>query len=224
MDYNIAFLVTTYNRPTSLIKLVTELKKYGKVFIIDDGSDNPVKIEGVEYKLKPHGGKVKFAETITELWQMIKGKDFDYYFMIQDDVMPLDGFVDDAIRIWQSIVFDNKITLNIFTEKSRYMKPCWTGFNPIHYGEFLHTQWVDCMFMCEKKFFEIFNYTTLQPKRDYIKNPQLGSGVGSYLSATLNDMGLGMFQTAKSLLITQPEGYTSKMNPHQNNDLIYQIV
>lgn len=224
MDYNVAFLITTYNRPESLKNLVKVLKPIGDVYVIDDGSDIPVKIRGINIKRQGNKGKQGYWETVSSLWQMVENKNYDYYFMLQDDFYPVEGFVNKTLKIWMNIHDYNKICLTVYTDKSRYMKPCWSSYDPINYGEYIKTQWVDMCFFCEVDFFKAMGYKTYRTERDWDKTPELGSGVGSYITRKLYNKGLGMYQVSHSLFTVQPEGFYSKMNITDSDSLIYKVI
>ena len=222
MGNNIAFLITTYNRPYSIQRLFDSVKDLGDVYIVNDGGVNislPCKIQK-----KKHGGKPGYYGTVSLLWQMVRGLEYDYYIMIPDDFIPVDGFIDKAIKIWNEIPGKNKITLNFYTDVLRYKKNCWTMVEIAEYENYLYTGWVDMCFLATYDFFKMVNYTCRKPNRDF-SNKQLGSGVGSYLSHYFIGQGRGMYQVKKSLFIPQEEAYISQMNPQRpDNENINEIM
>lgn len=221
MDHNIAYLITTYNRQSSLRNLVAKLS--GDIYIVDDGSTPPVDVRAnVHYQ--ENKGKRGYYQTVTQLWNMVRGKHYDYYIMLPDDFMPVENYLNMALKMWINIHDPKKICLNLFTEKSRYMKPCWTNFTTVEYDCYLHTQWVDMCFLCESEFFECLNYKVEKSLRDWDKYPELGSGVGSWISRTLDRQGYTMYQVKNSLFTVQPDGYISKMNNGASDSLIYQTI
>lgn len=219
---DIAYLITTYNRPKSLRKLVHQLKGLGDIYIVDDGTPGAKKIKETEYRINEHRGKPGYYKTVTDLWQMPK-KDYDYYFMIPDDFLPVELFIHKALKTWLQIDDLDKICLNLFTEKSRYMKPCWTNFQPVDLGYVIKSQWVDMCFIAERDFFEHFEWGCPGVFRDWTQCPELGSGVGSVVSKSLHNAGKSMYQVKHSLFKVQPEGFTSQMNIG-NNGLIYETI
>ena len=222
MDYNVAFLITTYDRYNSLLKLYNRIKSEGDVYILDDGSIKPVDFGIV--RRQDHLGKPGYYQTVTNLWEMIAGKSYDYYIMLPDDFYPVDNFVNIAISTWNNIQETDKICLNLFTEKSRYMKPCWNYYMPVDMGGYIRAQWVDMCFFCEVDFFKAMGYKTDRTFRDWEVNPELGSGVGSYISRRLHNEGYGMYQVKNSLFTVQKAGLKSKMNVTDADSLIYKIV
>ena len=152
------------------------------------------------------------------------GYEYDYYFMIPDDMLPVDGFIEKAIETWQAIQDEKKICMNILVEKSRINKPNWTGILPFEYDNYRKIGWVDMAFFAEGSFFELFGCQIPDPGINYEDQPKMSSGVGSYISRRLVKEGYTMYQTKKSLLIPQPEAYESVMNPWRTNQEINHVI
>ena len=220
----ICFLVTTYNRPESCFKLVKELTKYGDVFLLNDGSKYKVNKSWISkypvyYVEQEHSGKRYYNETVNDLWSM-PTKRYSYYFMIPDDMLPVNDFVEKAIKTWDNIRDERKICLTTYFDKGRIGKPCWTKFNPVEYPDFRLTQWTDMCFMCKKKMFDEIGKIP-RSKLDWDRNPKMSTGVGAYISSTLYKRGWNLYQTKTSLFVPQPEAYKSEMNPwRKKNDPI----
>jgi len=222
---NIAFLITTFNRPVSFLKVANYVKQFGDVYVVNDGSKLAYKYpEGIQVIEKENGGKKKYYETVTILWNMVKNKDYDYYFMIPDDMMPINDFHKKAIMTYHKIYDYQKIAMNIYTEKSRYMKPCWTEFQPIMTEHAILTNWLDMAFMCEKEFFELLNYRVKIINRNWEAEPELGSSVGAYISLYCYNRNRTIYQTKTSMLIPMEESHKSQMNKGRENSLINQPV
>jgi hypothetical protein len=153
-------------------------------------------------------------------------KEYDYYFFMPDDLMPVNDFHLKAIETWNKIKDTRKICLNLYLEKSRYMKACWTAFMPRDIGSSYITNWVDMCFMCEQKLFVHLNYEIPEPKLDWKLMPDLSSGVGMYISKFLVlRKGLHMYQVKSSLFISAPESSDSQMHPGRKTDhLIYKEI
>jgi len=186
---NIVYLITTYNRPVSLRKL---LEKIGNsiVYVWNDGSKEDYSFindfDNVIYFENPRNlGKTKYWLTVTNLWQQIRLLHSDYFCMLPDDMMICDNFEEKAITLFESIDDNSKIAVNLYTDKSRYMKQCWTEFQPIEFENYLLTNWLDMAFIAKRKFFEVQNFFVCNPGRDYSKTPELGSGVGASVSRRL---------------------------------------
>ena len=214
MAYSIAFLVTTYNRERSCTKLIKEISKFGDVYVVIDGSEYQCNWIG-DYPIyifnQKHKGKQKYYETINTLFSLPR-KEYDFYFMIPDDFLPVDGFVDKAIRTWNKIRNPKKICLTTYLSKGREGVACWTDFKPIHYKGYWQTQWTDMCFMCKSAFFKAV--VKVPPIRHrWSKRPELSSGVGAWISRRLHGIGLCIYQVDKSLFVPQKESYKSQMNP-----------
>jgi len=220
----LAFLITTYNRPESLMNLINEIKDLGDIYVVDDGSDEKLNLSGINYLYKENDGKKGFYKTVTALWNMVRDKDYDYYFNLQDDGLPVKNFAYKAIRDYINIMDGRKIALNLFREQSRDGRVCWTGFPPLDCGHVIQTQWLDMWFMCERKFYEVINWEVPEQKRDWESNPDLGSGVGSYISRYMNRRGYSIYLVKKSLLFSQESAYQSRMNSGENTKLYKAIM
>lgn len=222
----VAFLITTYNRSEACRKLIEKLSGQGDIFLINDGSKNYFWVNDykvVYYKNKQNFGKAGYYQTVSTLWQMA-GYDYDYYFMLPDDMLPVDNFMEKALTTWQGIQDERKICMNILVEKSRIDKPNWTGITPIEFDNYRKVGWVDMAFMSERGFFEVFGCSIPNPGIDYVQNPETSSGVGSYISRELVKQDYTMYQTKTSLLVPQPEAYESQMNAWRTNQEINHVI
>lgn len=221
MENSLAFLITTYNREKSCYKLVRELTHWGDVYLINDGGeydihDGWVSRYPVHVLNQGHKGKEKYTETINTLFKM-PYKKYDYYFMIQDDFLPVDGFVKKAIGLWDKIKSTKKICMMIYADQGRAGKPCWTKFKPVEYKDYWLTQWTDMNLMFKAKFLEEVGIIP-RSKLNWKVNPNASSGVGAYISSTLYKAGWNLYQTKRSLLLPQPEAFKSEMNPWREKD------
>lgn len=210
------FLITTYNRPRSCKKLVKELTKFGDVYLLSDGSVYDVneswtsKYE-IFYETQEHLGKKNYHETVNKLFEM-PDKKYGFYFMVPDDFFPVKNFVARAIRTWKGIKDERKICLTTFVERSRIDKACWTGCDPVEMRGHRLTQWTDLCFMSTQEFFDELGEIP-KSNLNWRRKPEMGSGVGAYISSHLYESGWNLYQTKKSLFDVQPEAYKSQMNP-----------
>lgn len=205
------FLITTYGRKDPCQRLVNSLQGLGDIFVLNDGDS--YEITDCEYYYNEKNlGKRYYWHTVNRLWGLPK-KVYDYYFMISDDFLPIDGFTDKAIALWRSIKDNQKICLNLYCDPVPRIK-CWTNVEPIEYKDYRITQWVDMCFMAERRFFnEIGKIPTINYNWD--KYPLKSSGVGSYISTYLYRHKFNMYQVKESLCMAQPEHNESKL--HDNN-------
>ena len=199
---NNCFLITTYNRQESCQRLVDSLQGLGDIVVVHDGTD--YEIEGAKnIKLSRHLGRTVYWVTINTLYKnRLKCK---FYFTLPDDFLICESQITKAIEIWESIEDQQKICLNLFTD--RIGVTCWTNIYPIDKGDVWLTQWVDGCFICEERFFrELGVIPRLHPSRCG------SSGVGAYISRRLNRKNLNMYQVKESLVTVQPEHTISQMH------------
>jgi hypothetical protein len=203
----IAILITTCRRAESLEKILKNLEreqdKYDlDFFIVDDGI--------------LQNGKKNYWKTINLLWNNVRGKRFDYFIQLPDDVSWEGRLIERAIDQWTHINDPKKICLNLFSDGLRSGKTCWTNYWPVikSFGtnRYLKTQWVDMIFICENKFFEQLDWTIQPvPLSRWIVNPDLSSGVGQQISCRLHQKNWSLYQVSESLL--EHSGHESRMNP-----------
>lgn len=229
MDIEVAFFVTTYNRPQACKKLIREIAPFGDIYLLNDGSDKEYKLEKtllqgheIYFVTQLHKGKRHYWQTVNSLW-ILPNKVYDYYFMIPDDFLPVDDFLKKALSTWVKISDPRKICLNTYVDQARLNKPCWTGIIPREIDDYRLTGWVDMCFMCEYNFFRSVGRIP-EINLNWDKKPETSSGVGAHISKLLNRKGYTMYQTKKSLFTTQPEALTSQMNPWREDDLIHKAV
>lgn len=225
---DICFLVTTYNRSFSCHSLCSQLQSLGDVYIVDDCSD-----EGYDWarngkfgyhRNSENNGKAKFWKTISNLWSMAKLKNYDYYFVIQDDCVIDPKMVEKAVYTWERIEDPKKMCLNLWVSRSRLDKVCWTETKPTYTPYAMKTQWTDmAAFMCTKSFFKFFNWKIpeLTPKT------HMSSGVGMYISQSLHKAGYSIYQCHTTLVYPSYNAKDSKMNSwrtKQENELLHDMV
>lgn len=221
MKNNILFVITTYNRPETLIYILDILYNLGDIIIFNDGSN--LEYHGIErfngliyVKSNINHGKSCYYNVINHVFSTIKGlKKYDYYMFLPDDFDPVDGFLEKSIEIWKSIQDNKKICLNLYQDKGRFMTGSWTGFDPVIYDAYLKTQWVDMCFLCEYKFFEVLDWKVEQPS-----SRVLSSGVGKNISIRLS-INYSLYQVKFSMFTCLPDGRKSKMFAHERHMHVY---
>lgn len=224
----VAFLITTYSRPTLCKSLVDAVKSMGDVYIVDDGSSDGYNwAKNHNYKrVKKNNGKQGYNKTVTLLWEMVKPhKDnYDYFVMIPDDFIPEPNFLKKAINTWSAISDKKKICLNLYTDRGRYGKPCWTAFNPVVFSEAIKTQWVDMCFLAEKTFFDALNWNVPEIELQWNKRPELSSGVGAWISRKLHKAGFSLWQTHTSLFTAVETNSVMNGKRKASDELINTII
>ncbi len=217
MSYKICFLVTTYQRPKACKELVDSLLPMGDVYVLNDGSTKRYPPLGAtKYKKQANQGKQGYWKTTTNIWQMVRdgGKEYDYYLFIQDDMSITPKNLDRAIRLYERIDDPHLICLNLFVGASRYRKITWTGVLPVDYGIAMKTQWTDMnCFLTKKDFYKFFDWTIPNTMRRTVKS----SGVGRYISKTINNAYRTIYQPYASLAIPTEEAMKSLMNPWRDD-------
>lgn len=220
----LAFLITTYNRPTSCLRLVQQLLPHGHVVVVDDCSSEDYSIVkgcGCHYiRLTHHNGKRKYWQTVTEGLMYLRPYQFNYWFMLPDDMLPLWSSPFDAVAEFQQIKDERKIMLSVYTDVKRYMKPSWGQYRTVDMGAVWLSGWCDLAFVAPKSLLNILQFRI--PPIQEPQEPTLSSGVGRYITLQLRAKSLNMYHVTYSLMECQKEAYKSAMNPveRENNPLI----
>ena len=214
---NVLFVITTYNRPESLIYILDHLYGHGDIIVYNDGSTLEYfgieHYKGIHYlNCKENMGRFGYYQTINYILQYIKKlKKYKYYVFCPDDFEPVSGFLRKSIEIWENIHDTKKICLNLYSDKGRFMKSSWNGFPVEVYDEYLKTGWVDMCFLCEYSFFEAIEW--------FISIPSfrtMSSGVGKDISQRLVGR-YSLYQVKFSMFRCLPDGRFSKMFQHERH-------
>ena len=223
----IYILITTYNRPEYLKKLLDAIYKNKKknhrliIQVYDDGSEKKydfIKKYKVGYKKTNHYGKKGYWKLINYAFSKIRNTDYDYYIQIPDDVTLEDNFINKAIASFEAINDRKKIALNLLLDKGRRGKKNWTGFKPIrmsfHGMDFYRTQWIDMCYIAKRNFFEELRFRIDAIDKSRWEIDRLyGSGVGAQISIKLKERGFNMYQVFKTLVYHGD--HVSLMNPKE---------
>jgi glycosyltransferase involved in cell wall biosynthesis len=219
-----AVLITTYNREESLLKIIDKIiTQVDHIYIVDDSSQYDIYHSLKDYKDKitllingSHMGKAGYYKTVSRLFSLVQKTKYDYYFMIPDDMMPADNWLEKSISLWESIDHSSKICLSIYSDASRFMLPCWSQFQPqMISDDIILSQWMDLCFMATYDFFDKLAFQIPDPEIDYQEQPLMSSGVGRYISRNMNGMRQLMFHTVKSLMLPMDESQKSQMNANE---------
>jgi len=207
---DIIFLITTYNRQESCQRLVDLLQGIGDILVLNDGCDYEIKGCRQVFQ-KQHYGRLHYFATVNNLFSL-RGR-HSYYIMLPDDFLMDKEQVEEAIRLWQTIVDGRKICLNLFAD--RMGMSCWTGFKPIIRYDLWLTQWVDMCFLCQERFFTELGIINESRFRGGLNKKS--SGVGSYISSRFYHKRLNLYQVRKSLVTPQETHFLkSQMQNHDN--------
>jgi hypothetical protein len=216
----ILILITTYNRPDSLMLLLQDLKKDSlsenvHILLYDDCSS--IDYEDVldylhlnfsyqYFKSSQNHGKKAYWRLINSAFQQVKNETFDYFINLQDDIRLIDDFLLKSIMAYDRIIDRRKIVLNLLNDYSRQGKRIWTNVFPrparFDGHKYYFTGWVDmCAFICTRKFFDLLNYKIYEPESKYLTNPELSSGVGCQISKRIVQDARALYQVWKSYVI-----------------------
>jgi len=207
---DVLFVITTYNRPESLIYLLDHIYGLGDIMVYNDGSS--LEYYGLDrYEdLIYHQGARNFGiagyyNVVNYILKSIKTlKRYQYYIFCPDDFIPVNDFLNKAIHTYESIQ-GNKICLNLYTDRGRFMRSSWTNHTPVVSDDILKTQWVDMCFICEYKMFEALDW-----RINYPSERTISSGVGKDMSVRLSER-FSIYQVKFSLFKCQIESRKSKM-------------
>lgn len=239
----IRVLITTYNRPKSLIHLLKKLNESAGAMILEnrfswqifidiwnDGGQE-VDITGFSnlicsyYREKINHGKRGYWKLINKAYNNLKDRQFDFFIQLPDDVEVKKTFFREAVNQWSIISDSRKISLNLLLDKSRIGCPNWTNFIPIiksfEGNLFFLTGWNDLCFIADKRFLEAIKYCISPiPEERWCKDHTLSSGVGHQISRKLYQKGFHMYQARESIIYHGDQ--QSRMNPEirQQNPLI----
>lgn len=216
-DFDFCIVITTYNRPDMLRRLISQIEDQKNTFkikfvVIDDGSSQKYELTKNVTLLQyfPNMGKKNFWKIIDTSFKYIKNINSKYYIYIQDDVEIIDNFFNELVTKYENILDKTKVCLSFLTDH-RTNSSNWTNYNPRERGDVIKTQWVELHFICEKTFFEDLNYEINPiPKDRWDKNPNLSSGVGWQMSQRLHRLNKGMYHT-KNTFVTHGN-HESQMN------------
>lgn len=211
-------LITTYNREELLKDLLSDFQgSNAKFIILDDGSDKEYNLSEVDLDISyfhfiENRGKQRYHELISFGFERLKKERFSYAFQLPDDVRVKPDFIKESLRLWETIQDERKLCLSVGHTHGRHFRPCWTNFYPQKISsEIIHTQWNDLCYLAPRSFFEALKWNIEKPDISRWRDtPELGSGVGGYISRTLFNAGWNMYHALDSLVEFLP--VESKMN------------
>jgi len=230
----IRVLITTFNRPSSLIRLLRQLDESAVCFSKGNKGERPITVdimndggETVHVPVLPNlqcnyseedrnNGKQGYWRLIDKAYSRMKTCRFDLFIQLPDDVEVEPSFFNDAVDQWMKIQDPGKISLNLLLDQSRIGRPNWTNVFPciksFNGCRFFLTGWIDMCFISGRRFFNALEYRIdpVPPSR-WHADPNMSSGVGQQISGRLYAKGLNMYQVRESLLFHG--NHQSRMNP-----------
>lgn len=217
--------IPTFNRHGYLQKLVSQLDKAAgnfdvELIIRDDGSFPPVSLDNFDcmFIKKIHltssvnQGKKRYWVTVNSLLEQMGAAPADYYFYLSDDIEVGENFFEQAVKYWEMIEDEKKISLNFLNDGR---EECWTKFKRVKVNfaelECYKAQWLDMLMMFDAEFLK---YRVNEvPLSRWKNNPNISSGVGAQLSTRFHEAGYSMYQLKDSLIFHGD--HESKMNPEE---------
>lgn len=209
-------VITTFNRPDGLLRLLQDIKKNSSEFdievhVYDDASsvDNVIAVNYLRDNFKYHyvkfprnRGKKLYYRTMNDIFTKIKASDFDYFFQLPDDVTLVPDFFKRSIDTWCDIEDFDKICLSTLLIKERLEIQNWVNFKPQEIFGVIHSQWNDMCYMCERRFFEQLDWIihSIHPNRWHLDQHK-SSGVGQQITQRLHALGLNMYHVWSSLVV-----------------------
>jgi len=223
MNENLDFfiVITTFNRPKMLYSLLGQIEKQTKdkkikILLLNDCSTEKYELSNydlIKINFCPNKGKKLFWEIIDLSFKVCKKIDSKYFVYLQDDLKLCDNFFNELKNKYENIKDDKKISLEFRTD-NRTERPNWNNFEPQIVGDYIHSNWVELDFICEKKFFDVLEYKINEiSKNRWDNNPNLSSGVGQQLTQRLLSLGFNMYHTKKSFV--GHGDHQSKMNEEE---------
>jgi FkbM family methyltransferase len=225
--HDLAIVITTYNRPEQLRRLLADLmadagdlRVHCRVY--NDRSERAYTgmpagsaTFAIEYiDLPIHHGKARYWQLINRVFEDLRTTTARYYLQLPDDVRLRPGFLANAIAVYEAIDDPDKIGLNLYLDNSRVGKPCWNPVLPRieAFGDtrVFKTGWVDMVYLAEQRFFAALDYklNPIPPDR-WQRSPRRSSGVGAQISRRLKRR--AFYQVRECFL--RSEAIPSLMNP-----------
>lgn len=221
-------VVTAYNRPDGLARLLDDLEREGlagpRVHVYDDAS--PRRDRALERRLARLGcmlhraganhGKRRWWQWWNRVLVDLESADPDgLVLVIQDDVRLCRDFTARATALFEAIDDPDRASLHLHlsVERSELGETCWTPTQAMAYGDVTRTGWVDMgAFLAHPRLFRALGWRLDPvPASRWDRREALSSGVGEQISVRAHATGLGMYQVRKSLVVH--DNSPSQMNP-----------
>jgi len=226
-------VVTAYNRPDGLARVLDDLEREGlagpRVHVYDDAS--PQRDRALERRMDDLGCRLHRAERNHgkqgwwQWWNAILGDlksapvEDELVLVLQDDVRLCRDVTRRALELFRGIDDPLKATLHLHVsaERGGLGSQCWTPVRATEFGDVLRTGWVDMgAFLAHRRLFEALDWRLHPvPGSRWAQHEVLGSGVGEQISRRAYAAGLGMYQARQSLVVHDHS--SSQMNAAARN-------
>ena len=225
--YDIVVVINTFERPEMLSELLQDIKLYSKdlnikVKVYDDCSTKNYtqvtkylkeNFSNVYFRFAENHGKVNYWKLNDFIFKGLKHESFRYVIQLPDDVRLKPDFFHRAIRYKESLNEKcNVLNLVICEVHRNYMR--W-GVIPekvtVEGVEFIISNWVDMLYIADRKFFEMLNFEIKRIEQNKFLRPISTSNVGRQISKRIVDKSGTIYQLWESLATSGD--HKSVMNP-----------
>ncbi len=222
-------VVTAYNRPDGLARVLDDLEREGLVgprtHVYDDATPRPdealdrriAKLGCILHRAEEHHGKPgwwRWWNTVLADLEKTTTED-ELVLVLQDDVRLCRDFTRRAQALFDGIDDPQRATLHmhVSAERAGLGTQCWTPERAAPFGDVVRTGWVDMgAFLAHRRLFEALRWRLDKvPDARWARRDALGSGVGEQISLRAYAGGLGMYQVRQSLVVH--DRTPSQMNP-----------
>lgn len=222
-------VVTAYNRPNGLARVLDDLEREGLVgprtHVYDDATPQPdealdrriAELGCTLHRAERHHGKRGWWRWWNTILADLAGttKPDELVLVLQDDVRLCRDFTRRAIGLFDGIDDPRLATLHLHVsaERAALGMRCWTPERAAPFGDVVRTGWVDMgAFLAHRRTFEALEWRLDPvPEARWARRDMLGSGVGEQISLRAHAAGLGMYQVRQSLVVH--DHTPSLMNP-----------
>jgi glycosyltransferase involved in cell wall biosynthesis len=119
--YDFCILITTYNRPDFLKRLLDDINNQKKdynvlVAVFNDGSDVEYDLSRYDVKkidIYPNMGKKKYYNVINKTFEFVKNIHSKYFIYLPDDIKLVDNFFEETKEMYIKIDSKKNICLNV---------------------------------------------------------------------------------------------------------------
>jgi len=219
-------VVTACNRPGRLALLLRDLRRERRrhhfdVVVYDDGSE-PFLLPVVQRELRSakyerlgnvRHGRERMWQVIDRLLASCARTDYEYFFILEDDLRLCRRFFERAFAAWRSIE-DPALSALTLMRDERYEAQQWHDAPVLEApGGCFRLGWLDGIFMFDRTFLDALGAEVLPVSLSrWSEGSLLGSGVGPQLSLRLRAAGRAAYGVGKSLVVHAAVN-TSVQNP-----------
>jgi hypothetical protein len=209
--------ITTRNRPRALRRLVDQIHERAAdvvlphIYVYDDASARKHKIDETVWdchytRFADNHGRDYYWAIIDRIFKDAKRSQWDYLFLLPDDVTLSKNFFTEALLLWTKA--GARAACLSFNTDQRIESTNWIGVRPIEKGPLILTQWTDLCFMCDHLMMDELDWT-VHPTHRWMSE---SSGVGSQITRRMFVLGFEMYHSKHPLV--HHGDHPSQMHPH----------